>query len=189
MFLAGLLTRYADCGLTLAVTSGGGSGTNGPFRFAVPGCRIEVMSIRTALKRLLSSTALVKGAPDKTSNDSINNEKYAIIDKTRALDIQELRSLLLQQLSPDEHLAGRPGPVQILSPFESEQQMREEMKRVEKAADTLHRTNQQLAERCSNLEGQLLKAGIQPLPFPSTPENQLMNRIAELEAENRRLTP
>ena len=94
------------------------------------------------------------------------------------LDKAQLRDLLLQ-LMPDP-LSGRPGPVQILSPFETEQQLREEMARMQKSLDSTLAENERLGELIQKLQVELLT--VKPML-----DEQKEARIATLEAELQKL--
>ena len=94
------------------------------------------------------------------------------------LDKEQLRDLLLQ-LMPDE-VAGRPGPVQILSPFETEKQLRDEMATMQRSLDWTLSENNRLAARLVELEAELLTVKPQL-------DSQREARIATLEAELQKL--
>ena len=123
-------------------------------------------------------TALVKTSAKNAGVKQLVRE--AIREERRrsslgpGLDKQQLRDLLLQ-LMPDP-VAGRPGPVQVLSPFESEQQMKEEMARMQKSLDWTLGENNRLAARVTELEAEILTVKPQL-------DSQQQERIATLEAE------
>lgn len=94
------------------------------------------------------------------------------------LDKEQLRDLLLQ-LMPDE-VAGRPGPVQILSPFETEKQLRDEMATMQRSLDWTLSENNRLAARLVELEAELLTVKPQL-------DSEREARIATLEAELQKL--
>jgi hypothetical protein len=86
------------------------------------------MSIRTALARIIAPRDVVV----------ISKTEEPAIPKLAKLSPEDLRGLLLQLL-PDP-VSGRPGPVQILTPFESESEVRKELAR---AVDELNQSHAQ----------------------------------------------
>jgi hypothetical protein len=79
------------------------------------------MSIRTALARFIAPRDVVV----------ISKTEEPAIPKLAKLSPEDLRGLLLQLL-PDP-VSGRPGPVQIMTPFETEEIVRKEMFRLNEA--------------------------------------------------------
>ena len=129
---------------------------------------LQGMSIRTALARWI--------APNDYNFVALPDQLQKSLGPR--LDKEQLRDLLLQ-LMPDP-VAGRPGPVQILSPFESEQQMKVEMRNMEKALQWQVDECERLGLRIAELEAELLT--VKPML-----DSQREARIATLEAELQKL--
>lgn len=129
---------------------------------------LQGMSIRTALAQWIAPKDMNFVALPEPLRKSLGP----------GLDKAQLRDLLLQ-LMPDP-LSGRPGPVQILSPFETEQQLREEMARMQKSLDSTLAENERLGELIQKLQVELLT--VKPML-----DEQKEARIATLEAELQKL--
>ena len=120
------------------------------------------MSIRTAPGNNMFARGLAKIFAGKEVIPATKTETITALNESGTLgkmSAEELRSLLLQ-LVPSP-LSGRPGPVQIMTPFETEQEVRSEMRRLQKELTESHQRVFDLSERLAVFEssekGQMVK--------------------------------
>ena len=95
------------------------------------------MSIKTALQKFIGTEPATVEIPRTAS-------------AIARLTPEDMRGLLLQLL-PDP-VSGRPGPVRIMSPFEAETELREEMQRMVDQLGEAHKRNEEMAGRLAEWE-------------------------------------